>query len=45
MIITGYRGQDPEVLVRAATLFTQWRAEIYPYPQARSFWFSVDMGI
>jgi hypothetical protein len=45
MIITGYRGQDPEVLVRAATLYTQWRAEIYPYPQARSFWFSIDMGL
>ena len=42
--ITGYRGQDPEVLARAATIWTQWRSDIWPHPAYRSFWFSVDVG-
>jgi TonB-dependent starch-binding outer membrane protein SusC len=42
--ITGYRGQDPEVLARAATIWTQWRSDIWPHPTYRSFWFSADVG-
>jgi outer membrane receptor protein involved in Fe transport len=44
LILTKYRGGDPEVLVRASTLFTQWRSDIWPYIPFRSFWFSVDLG-
>ena len=44
LILTGYRGGDPEVLVRASTLFTQWRSDIWPYPPFRSFWFNVNVG-
>jgi TonB-dependent starch-binding outer membrane protein SusC len=44
LILTGYRGGDPEVLVRATTLFRQWRSDIWPYPPFRSFWFNVNVG-
>jgi hypothetical protein len=44
LIFTKYRGGDPEVLVRAATLYTQWRSDIWPYIPYRSFWFSLDVG-
>jgi hypothetical protein len=43
-IFTDYRGGDPEVLVRAATLFTQWRADIWPYPPFRTFWAGFDVN-
>ena len=44
LILTGYRGGDPEVLVQAATLFSQWRSDIWPYPPYRTFWFKIDVG-
>ncbi|MBI4500699.1 MAG: SusC/RagA family TonB-linked outer membrane protein [Gemmatimonadetes bacterium] len=44
LILTGYRGQDPEVLARAATVWTQWRSDIWPHPTYRTFWLSVDVG-
>jgi hypothetical protein len=44
LILTGYRGQDPEVLVQATTLFSQWRSDIWPYPPYRTFWFKIDVG-
>jgi len=44
LILTNYWGGDPEVLVRASTLFTQWRSDIWPYPPFRSFWFTVNVG-
>ena len=44
LILTKYRGSDPEVLVRSATLWTQWRSDIWPYIPYRSFWFSMDVG-
>jgi hypothetical protein len=44
LILTKYRGSDPEVLVRSATLWTQWRSDIWPYIPYRSFWFSLDVG-
>jgi outer membrane receptor protein involved in Fe transport len=44
LIFTKYRGGDPEVLVRSATLYTQWRSDIWPYIPYRSFWFSLDVG-
>jgi TonB-linked SusC/RagA family outer membrane protein len=44
LILTKYWGGDPEVLVRASTVFTQWRSDIWPYPPFRSYWFTVNVG-